>query len=170
MIRLLGCLTITLVLLAGCGYHSLRKDSYSPADAINSTHIRLFENRSYRAGLDTSLAKALMDEYAKHSGGLLSAENNAQLVLSGLVLSYATAPVSYTAADKIREYRATMMVTAVLQQRKTMGVLWKAELLQEQIFPANADIALQQNAENAAIQELCRKLALEMWRKIHEKF
>jgi hypothetical protein len=86
------------------------------------------------------------------------------------VLSYSSVPVSYTAADKIREYRATIKISTVLQQKKNLEVLWKGELSQEQIFPANADISLQQNSENAAIQELCRKLALDIWRKLHESF
>jgi outer membrane lipopolysaccharide assembly protein LptE/RlpB len=164
-------LIITLVLLAGCGYQSLRQESHSHVDAVNGTNIRLFENRSYRPGLDTSLTTALVDEFAKNSSGNVSDEDNkTQLVLSGVVLSYSSVPVSYTAADKIREYRATIKISTVLQQKKNLEVLWKGELSQEQIFPANADISLQQNSENAAIQELCRKLALDIWRKLHESF
>jgi len=46
----------------------------------------------------------------------------------------------------------------------------KGELSREQVFPANTDIALQQNAEDEAIGEICSKLAQQVYVNLVEDF
>jgi len=157
-----------LVLLAGCGYRPVALRG--PLAEANGVNVVLFGNKSYRPGIPGTLARDLVDELALRSGGKVLPGDQAQLELNGTVLSYSTIAVSYTAQDAIKEYRSVLTVQAVLVDHLTGKVLWKKDLTEEQVFPVNPNIGLQQNAEETAIDGLCRKLARDVWQKIGERF
>lgn len=159
---------LALMLVSGCGYHPVA--GRGPLGEANGVNVVLFANKSYRPGVEGILARGLVDELALRSGGRVLPGDQAQLELSGLILSYTLLPVSYTEQDRIKEYKAVLSVQAVLREQRTRKVLWKGDLTREQVFPVNANIALQQNAEEAAIAKICRDLSEEIWRKIGERF
>ena len=159
---------IALGLFAGCGYHPVAL--HGPLAEANGVNVMLFVNKSYRPGVAGSLARSLIDQLALRSGGKVLPGDQAQLELTGVILSYTSTAVSYTALDTIREYKSALAVQAVLQDRQTHKVLWKGDLSEAQVFPVNSSIALQQNAEEAAIEKICRKLSEEIWWKIGEQF
>lgn len=154
--------------ISGCGYHHL--GGVGSPDGSAGIHVRIFTNRSYRAGLETVVTQSLIDELARHNGGNLIDEAAAGRVLSGSVLSYVVTPVSYTAADRVAGYRATLKIAATLAERQTGRVIWKGELAWSRDYPANPDIALQHNAEAAAIVEISRRLAEQAHEKMQEDF
>jgi len=157
-----------LSLLAGCGYHPVTVRG--PLAEANGVNVTLFANKIYRPGVEGILARDLVDELALRTGGKVLPGDEAQLELSGAILGYTTLPVSYTALDAIREYKLSIKVEAVLREQRTRKVLWKGELTEEQVYPVNANLALQQNAEEAAIAAVCRRLSEDIWRKIGERF
>jgi outer membrane lipopolysaccharide assembly protein LptE/RlpB len=159
---------LALSLVGGCGYRQVAQRG--PLSEANGVNVTLFANRSYRPGVEGILARDLVDEFALRSGGKVLPGEKAQLELTGVVLSYGTLPVSYTAQDTIKEYRAVITVQATLRELQTQKVLWKGDLAGEQTFPVNANIALQQNAEEAAIAKICRRLSEDIWQKIGERF
>ena len=142
--------------------------------------IPIFTNRSYRANVGATLTESLVEEFARRSGGKVTSEESADLVLSGTVLSYTTSAVSYTALDTVKEYRAVINVEAILIEKKTQKVIWKGTLSWNQDYPANTNftlqqsgidtIALQQNSEEAAIQEICKKIALQLYQNVSAGF
>lgn len=163
----------------GCGYH-LPKPESSPVAGGKTVSIPIFANKSFRPNLEAILTGSLVDEFAIRSGGRVVAEDAAELVLSGTIVSYSKTPVSYTASDTVKEYRATITIEATLREKQSRKVLWKGRDSLSQDFPAtpivsvqqnNVDIiALQQNSEDAAIREICRKLARQVYQKITEDF
>lgn len=167
-LRILYAALLALMLAGGCGYHPVAKRG--PLGEANGVNVVLFANRSYRPGVEGILARDLVDQLALRSGGRVLPGDQAQLELSGAVLSYAVVPVSYTAIDRIKEYKSVLSVQATLREQRTLKVLWKGDLTEEQVFPVNANIALQQNAEEAAIAKVSRRLSEEIWRKIGERF
>jgi outer membrane lipopolysaccharide assembly protein LptE/RlpB len=159
---------LLLALLGGCGYHTVvARDPISGANGVN---VIVFANKTYRPGVPALLARNLVDELALRTGGRVLPGDQAQLELTGAVLSYVSSAVSYTAADQIREYRLSVKVEAVLRERQTRKVLWKGELAEEQVYPVNANLALQLNAEEAAVDKICRRLSEDIWQKIGERF
>lgn len=161
--------------LGGCGYH-LSGTAGNPSLISGKTlAIPMWTNKSYRPNLEAVLTGKLIDEFALRSGGKVVAEDAADLILTGTIVSYTTTVVSYTAADQAREYRAVMTVDATLTEKRSQKVLWKGSLSAGQDYPT-ADytipqhIALQQNSEDAALQEVCRKLAGELFNKMSENF
>ena len=159
---------LLLCLLGGCGYHAVvARDPISGANGVN---VVMFANKCYRSGVEAVLARDLVDELALRTGGKVLSGYQAQLELTGAVLSYATEAVSYTSLDAIREYKTSLKVEAVLREHVTRKVLWKGELTEQQVYPVNANLALQLNSEEAAAAMICRRLSEEIWQKIGERF
>ena len=167
----LGICSVALLaatVVGGCGYRPVAMRG--PVAEANGVHVTLFANRTYRPGVEGILARDLVDRFALRTGGRVLPGDQAQLELTGVVVSYATLPISFTALDTIKEYKTVIGVQATLLETKTHKVLWKGDLVGEQSFPVNQNIALQQNAEQAATAKVCRRLSEEIWQKIGERF
>lgn len=155
--------------LSGCGYHAANWTSSPHAGAGKTVSIPLFANKTFKPNLEAVLANALIDEFAKRSG-LSVVSSGADLTLSGEVVSYSMTAISYSYDDTVKEYSAAMKITATLRKNSNRQILWKGELSREQVFPANINIALQQNAEDEAIVEICSKLAQQVYVNLVEDF
>ncbi len=155
--------------LSGCGYHALTWDNGPFAGEGRTVNIPLFINKTFKPNLEGVLANALIDEFASKKGLQVEASDG-DLTLSGEVLDYSTTAISYSSADTVREYSASMKISATLRRNSNMKVLWKGQMSWDQSFPANTDIALQQNAEDEAIREICGKLAREVYLAISSNF
>ncbi len=137
--------------------------------ATTSTTVTMFANKTYRPGLEVQLTRQLLEELA--SRGVLRGERaDAELVLEGWVSGYTAVPLSYSAADRIREYRATLTVEALLRENKNSRTIWKGSRQASQDYPASSDPVLQQNNEAAAQEALCRQLARLLYQSITEDF
>lgn len=163
-------LPVIFLLLTGCGYHLSATSGLPPAVAGKTAAIPIFANKSYRANVGAIMTGSLVDEFARRGGGGVVPEESADLLLTGTVLGYAASPVSYSAADTVKEYRAVMTVEATLTERDTRKVIWKGVLSWGQDYPVSADVALQQNSEEAAIREISRQIALQLYQKISAGF
>ncbi len=155
--------------LSGCGYHAMNWENGPFAGEGKTVNIPLFVNKTFKPNLEGVLANALIDEFAAKKG-LQVETSDGELTLSGEVLDYGTSAISYSSADTVREYLASMKISATLRKNSNMKVLWKGELSWNQSFPANTDIALQQNAEDEAIREICGKLARELYLTVSSGF
>ena len=165
---ILGMLLAALPTLGGCGYRLAT--ARGPLATANGVNVVMFGNKSLRPGVEGVLARDLVDELALRTGGKVLSGDQAQLELTGVVLTYATVPVSYTSIDLIKEYRTEIKVESTLRDKGSQKVLWKGELSDSQTFPVNNNLALQQNAEEAATAKVCRMLSEEIWQKISEQF
>jgi hypothetical protein len=52
--------------------------------------IPMWRSKSYRPNLEAVLTGSLVDEFALRSGGMVVAEDAAELLLTGTIVSYAT--------------------------------------------------------------------------------
>lgn len=157
-------------LLGGCGYHLAGTRDDTLQGTRKSIAIPVFANKSYRPALETILTESLIHEFALRTGGKVVDEEDADLLLTGTVTTYSTTPVSYTASDTIKEYRADVTVDATILDKRRHKVIWKGVLVESQIYPIDTDIALQINREQAALREISRKIALRLYQKIGGDF
>jgi len=167
VIRFFSALLL-LFLLGGCGYRPVI--ARDPLSGVNGVNVIMFANKSYRPGVEAVLARDLVDELALRTGGRVLSGDQAQLELTGAVLTYTSTAVSYTALDAIQEYKISVKVEAALSEHQTRKVLWKGALTEEQTYPVNANLALQLNSEEAATAKICRRLSEDIWQKIGERF
>ncbi|WP_298272509.1 LptE family protein [Geobacter sp.] len=154
------------MLISGCGYHVAKVNQELAGKTVE---IAIFANKSYRPNIEAKVADLLVDEFVRREGGSV-VESGGETVIEGTILSYGTTAVSYTAADTVKEYRATMTTEVIIRKRETGRVLWKGTLAATQDFPANDDLVLQQNSEDTAIREICRKLARDVFMHVVEDF
>ena len=168
IVRLVAAV-VTMLVVTGCGYHVMRPARGGAGLEGKTLEVSIFANRSFRPNIEAILTDILVDELVKREGTRL-VESGGDLVLSGTVLSYGTMAVSYTAADEVKEYRATAAAEVKLRRNDTGQVVWKAVLASSQDFPANDDLVFQQNSEDAAIREICRKMAREAYMHFTEDF
>jgi len=150
--------------LSGCGYRLAGHQALHGAGEKTAIAIPVFANKSLRPNLEACLTARLVELFAARGGGRVVPVEQADLELSGAVLSYGTTASAYSAADLTAMYQAAMTAEATLRQLKNGTVLWKGTVSARQEYPANSDLALQLNAEEAAQRELCRKLAEEIMR------
>jgi outer membrane lipopolysaccharide assembly protein LptE/RlpB len=166
----LGLLLLLFLGFSGCGYLPLNWGSNKHSSVGKTISIPVFANKTYKSNLESVFANAIIDEFAKRSGLQITGSDDADMILSGEVLSYNSTAISYSRSDTVMEYSSTMKLNATLRRNSNKQVLWKGELSWSQAYPANLNIGLQQNAEDAAIQEICRKLAQQLYLKIVQDF
>ncbi len=162
-------LLLIIFCLSGCGYHAVNWDTSPYSGAGKTINIPIFANKTYKPNVEGVMTDAVVDQFAR-SKGLEVQSSQADLTLCGEVLSYGYGAVAYSRSDVITEYSASMTVSATLRNSRTLKVLWKDTVSWSQTFPANSNIALQQNAEDAAIQEICRKIAQKLYVSIYNNF
>jgi len=165
----LVALAVILLVVAGCGYHVMQPARGGAGLEGTTIEVSIFANRSFRPNIEAILTDIIVDELAKREEGRI-VEQGGDLVLSGTILSYDTTHVSYTATDQVKEYRATVRAEVILRRRATGQVVWKGILASSQEFPALDDLVFQQNSEDAAIREISRKLAREIYIHLTEDF
>ncbi len=174
IILILACVVICL--FSGCGYHLASEVQTSSLTAGKKIAIPMWRNKSFRMNLETVMTGSLIDEFALRSGGMVVAEESADLLLTGTIVSYSEAAVSYFASDLVSEYRMTMKVEAILSDKRSQKVLWKGTLEASQDYPALSNpnvpnmMALQQNNEDAALLEISHKIAQKLYQKMSENF
>lgn len=162
---LTGCL-----LVSGCGYQlANRPGGVSPLTG-KTVAIQPFANRVYRPHLEAVLTRQMVDEFALRSGGLVATEEHAELLVEGAVTGYTVAQIAYSATDVSMQKRLTLTAEATLKDRKSQKVLWKGTLSLFQDYPSVNDLALQQNAQDAALVEVCRRLAEGFHEKMSAAF
>ncbi len=124
---ILAVVALSSIVFSGCGY-STRLAAYEKNTTI---YIRPFENkvdlniegeisdrnpyRLYRPGMETKITDAvisrfLMDGYIK----VVSNKDQADLILSGELLSYEKQPLRYDDDQNVEEYRANIIVNLTL--------------------------------------------------------
>ncbi len=166
---------VLLLSAQGCGYHPLTSTVVRNSAEAKSIYIPLFVNRSYRATLEAFLANSITEQFARRRGEWRIAGEGADYLLSGVIVSYDLVPVAYSYRstknlETVAEYRAGITTEITLKKSGAREILWKRRLTLYQNFPANSDISIQQNSEEAAIQEVCGKLAQDIYVSFADDF
>lgn len=200
---LLVCFPIVTAVfaLAGCGYKLTSDPTLVSRLSGKKVAIPMFTNKGYRANVGAILTSSLVEEFAKRTGGRVTREDAADLILSGAVITYASTAASRSQFDRVKQYRSTVTAEATLTEKATGKVLWKGTLTWSQDYPVptmpvrnqhipnpvfkkystvlnpfdfstamHTDVALLENNEEAAIREICAKLAQQFYERITADF
>lgn len=169
-------LLVMTLCATGCGYHPLTSTVIHDPATVRNIHIPVFVNRSYRATLEAALANSITDQFAQRRGEWrITGEGAAGYLLSGVITSYDLVSTAYTYRksqnlETVAEYRATITTEITLRKSGAREIIWKRRLTGAQNFPANSDISIQQNSEDAAIKEVCQKLARDIYVSLSDDF
>lgn len=109
-----GLLVALVVALAGCGYHLVGTSSYLPRE-IEALYVKTFENKSGWADMDQRLGESLAREWVRRRRfRLVETQEEAQIVLEGVVSSIRSLPVSVDSEGRATEYQLSLTVSARL--------------------------------------------------------
>lgn len=164
---LIGLLAL---LLSGCGYRLQGRSDALPG-GVRTVHVELFRNMTYEPFVDNSVTNQVVQRFARHGRlDIVEQRARAEAVLGGRILGYSNAALSYDSDDEIAEYRAKMVVEAVLRRTDNGEVLWKGTVAWEEDYFASNDKVVQDDRERAAIEVVSRRLADEIFSRAIDNF
>lgn len=154
---------------AACGYRlEGHRETQQPRQRL---YIELFENRTSRAFVNDTLTVRVVERFARSPlFRIVESRADADLILAGALLSYVTEPVAYNRLDAIVAYRVNLEVQSTVRRAGEEGrVLWRGTRGGNSDYPANPDLALQQNAERSAVALVCERLADDLYVRVTDE-
>lgn len=134
----------------GCCGYSTR--SLLP-DYFEKVHIKLFENRTLKPGLDELATNAVTDAFRSGSGLRITDENNADLIIEGKVTGYSKDPHTYTSDQTVTEYKITVKYSIRCLDRTKNEVFWEGTVSEWAAFSTDEETAI-----NEAVKKTADKL------------
>ena len=113
--RQLACIIALFALISGCGYTTKSLISRK----INSIYIPIFENDTFRRGLEFDLTNALKDEIMSNTKLRILQKDSADTILTGRIMDVKEGMLSSNVEDNIVESRVTISVYIKLVDRRT---------------------------------------------------
>lgn len=140
---LLGSLAIVVsIWAAGCGY--LVGPPYS--GEVRSIHVPIFENITWRRGLEYQLTEAVQKQIQLKTPYRLAKEGDADTRLTGKIVAANKAVLGETGFDDARELQFSLVVELTWEDLRTR------KLLLQQRYPIPLDIIQQRNQSEFAIE------------------
>ncbi len=142
----LGTWFVVLGIISCCSYSTR---SLLP-DYFQKVHVKLFENRTLKPGLDELATNAVTDAFRSSSGLHITDESSADIVIEGKVAGYSKSPHTYTSDQTVTEYKITIKYSIRCVDRIKNEVFWEGDV---------SDWATFSTDEEKAIEEAVRKTA-----------
>lgn len=118
-------LLLGLLLCAGCGYHFAAQGDRLPASA-KTIYVARFTNRTRFTGVNDQFTLAVKDEIARHDRlKIVEAPAEADLLLAGEIKFMDMLPVGFNSVFEPTQYGETIIVSAVLTDRRTRHAIWQ---------------------------------------------
>ncbi len=156
------CMLTLFVMISGCGYTTKSLISRK----INSIYIPIFENDTFRKGLEFGLTTAVKDEIMSKTKLRIVHKDDADTILSGRIVKVTESLLSSNFADNIVESRVTIFVDMKLVDRRTGRTILAVEGLDN---PAEFIVNRGENI-NSASQESLIGLAEKIVSQLEEKW
>lgn len=119
-----ACVLVIFVLISGCGYTTKSLISRK----VNSIYIPIFENDTFRRGLEFGLTNAVIDEIMSKTKLRIAHKDNADLILTGKIIRVNEGVHSSNAQDNIVESSVTITVEIRIYERRTERSIGEATL------------------------------------------
>ncbi|MBI5234759.1 MAG: hypothetical protein HY886_00715 [Deltaproteobacteria bacterium] len=145
---------LCVVMLVGCGYHVAGKGGRMPGNAT-AVSIPVFVNETSKPNIESVVTGAFVDAFVN----TVFITGSADVVMKGIIKSYALAPVSYTRSDVNQEYRLTVVMAITLSRGSE--TLWSAaNITNYKDFAVNqADVTATKEAEDKALAKIATDTA-----------
>ncbi len=165
MKRLIYCLLLETLLLAGCGYQ-VRGRETNLAPEIHSLAIPIFANRTDQTGIESDVTEALVAKFISTKQLSVTTRNSADVLLTGTVVSFSTTPVAVTTSTQVStEYRATLVVEFTFQTLSDGKVLFREVMSEWRNYPVVSDL----NATELNKREAIRRISVLLAERVHER-
>ncbi len=171
-----GC---CLALSRGCGYTTR---AFVSQTGYKTIYIAPFENnvdttseysegrrfRTYFPLLENTITNAIVDRYIFDGSLRVTKEPEADLVLTGKVVSYSRESLRNSTSDTPEEYRVTIFIDMTLTDNKTKKILWQKGSFagDATYFTAGQFVKSESEAVQDATKDLARRVVettVEAW-------
>jgi hypothetical protein len=119
LLKLIMGFVLVVALMCGCGYSTRSLISRD----ISSIHIPIFENDTFRRGIEFDLTKAVKDEVMSKTNLRIASKDNADTILHGTVNTFTERIITHGFRDSIVEAEMALLVEIRLIDRRTDRVL-----------------------------------------------
>jgi len=170
-IRVTGVLLVLLLsMAAGCGYH-LTNSRSGQLGTARTVWVPFFTNETISPTAQTVLRRSFYDElHALRGLNPAAAMESADLVMKARIISYSSKAASYNAIDRIHDYTLSLNVELEITKRGESVPLWKGQVQGSKQYPVNANLALQHNAEEEALDATARLIAHKFISALEETY
>jgi outer membrane lipopolysaccharide assembly protein LptE/RlpB len=141
---------ICLVLLMGCGYQMVGKETHVPP-GLSSIAIPTFKNRTFEPGIEIPFTQAFLNEFIQDKRVKVVSRAEADAILEGVVTSFIAAAGAYDRSGFVLQYTTSIVVDLSLRDR-TGKVLWQEGASETQWFRASSTGVTNEAAKQVAIQ------------------
>ncbi len=149
---------VCLVLLMGCGYQMVGKETHIPP-GLNSIAIPTFKNLTFEPGIEVQFTQGFLREFILDRRVKVVDRAEADSLLEGVVVSYNLFSVAYDKSGFVSEYQINVLVSLALKKR-TGEVIWEEKSLFETLwFRASSDVLVNEANKAAALQRIGRLIA-----------
>uniref|UniRef100_A0A7V3VUI8 DUF4136 domain-containing protein n=1 Tax=candidate division WOR-3 bacterium TaxID=2052148 RepID=A0A7V3VUI8_UNCW3 len=135
-----------LIILNCCGYSTR---SLLPG-YIKKVHIKIFENQTYKTGLDEIATQMTIEAFRNNSNLKITAEDQADLVISGKVTGFSKEPYVYTGALNVSEYKITIKFSVVCIDQVKNTIFWQGDVSDWAIYTTDEDKSIREAAKRTA--------------------
>lgn len=151
-----------MVLITGCGYRMVGKETHVPP-GLNSVAIPTFKNLTFEPGIEVPFTQAFLREFIQDRRVNVVDRAEADSVFEGIIKNFSIYSVSYDRSGFVIEYQTNVILDLILKDR-TGKVLWEEKGFSEtRWFRASSSGVTNEAAKQVAIQET-GKLAAERLR------
>ncbi len=158
---------LSLLALAGCGYHPLGSEPQLTKAAKPSIAIPLFSNRSTEAGLEAVLANAMVQTFSQNQQVRVAPRpEEADLVLEGKVQSAEHSSLAFFDINRSLVRRLTVRVELNLRNRATGKTIWKETAVFEDDYVVAPNYQLGEATRSEGLRRAAYTLAQRVLDKV----
>ncbi len=154
--KLSRCLPLTIgylllsacyLVIPGCCGYSTR--SLLPG-YIKRVHIKIFENQTYKAGLEEIATQLTIEAFRSNSNLKIVSAEQADIVIAGKVTGFSKDPYVYTGALDVSQYKITVRfsITCLDQVRNT--IYWQGDISDWAIYTVDEESSIKEATKRTA--------------------
>lgn len=155
---------ILLFLLTGCGY------TPRPllGTGLRTIAIENLGNKTYEPGLEVLLTQDVRREFIFDGTLKVLRKTQADLLLSGAVVSYTLEPLSYTQDDKAESYWLKIRAKLTLKNLRTDKLIWQDKIIEgdARYLLVGSLAGTEGQARSKALKDLAREIVrqtIDIW-------
>lgn len=158
--------------LSGCGYALVGTGRGILPENVDKVFVNPFVNDTTRVGLEQRLTDAVLRELSGRARLTpVASRGDAQVELSGKIMSYTLAPVRFDDQGRAVEYQISVVAKIALVDTKEDKILFEdPSFVFQQPYSVPATAAAYSDVENSSIEALARPFARSLVTAILEGF
>ena len=168
---LLVPLLLHLVLMTGCGYHTVGSSAHLPP-GIHTLAVPVFTTRTQAFHTEFAFTQAIVRELnTRTTYQILNQETDADATLKGVILTQSASPLTYdSSSGQTSSYLITITARVTLTDRSGRVLYQNDSLPFREQYQSTQDISTFIQEDSPAVQRIARDFAQSVVSAILESF